>query len=330
VSLHHFSFISPGYLFLLLLLPALLVVLRLLHRRRSRYTVSFTNLELLAGVGRRRGGWRRHIPLTLIALALAMSAAAVAQPAVEANTSRRGATVILLVDVSQSMQAFDITPSRLNAAILAMQEFLKTAPAGDKIGLVTFSDQVEVLEEPTIDHAAIASRLDILRPQGGTAVGDGVETAVKLIVSTLAAEGVHHEPGRYLPAAIVLESDGDQNRGKASPLAAAQLAKAAGVRIYGVALGKKKGYITQGTGFTMLKIPVPPDYGLVALLARVSGGQAFAAKTSFSLDNIYRKLGTSVGKTPKQTQITSWFEIAAVALLLAGVGAARLRGAALP
>ena len=153
---------------------------------------------------------------------------------------------------------------------------------------------------------------------------------MRILVSTLAAEGVRHTPGAYLPAAIVLESDGAQNRGTVTPFAAAELAKAAGVRIYGVALGTRQGVISQGSGFLMESFKVPPSPGTVALLARESGGEAFDATNASSLDTIYRNLGTSVGRRPALTEITSWFELASAGLLLVGVGVARGRGAALP
>jgi Ca-activated chloride channel family protein len=128
----------------------------------------------------------------------------------------------------------------------------------------------------------------------------------------------------------VLESDGAQDRGTVTPLAAAELAKEAGVRLYGVALGTRHGYITVGSGVLRETFPVPPDPGTVALLARVSGGQAYDATNALSLDTIYRRLGASIGVHRKLTDISSWFELTASLMLVAGIGATRLRGAALP
>lgn len=237
---------------------------------------------------------------------------------------------MLLVDVSQSMEASDVLPTRLAAAQTAMRQFVGELPASDKVGLVTFSDKVDVLDVPTTDHAAVDSGIDVLAPQGGTALGNGVAAAVRLLVSTLSAAGVHHTAGTLLPAAIVLESDGAQNRGFFNAFSAGQLARAAGIPIYGVALGKPNGYVNDGTGYFALKIPVPPDPGTVGLLARMTGGAAFAATNAASLDATYRELGLSIGRRPQLTAITSWFEIAAAMLLAAGVGIARVRGAALP
>jgi Ca-activated chloride channel homolog len=331
LSLHHFSFAAPAYLVALILVPLLLVFAAVVRRRRATYTVAFTNLEMLAGVtAARRGRWRRYLPLALLALALAAAVLAVARPTVQSVASDRSATVVLLADVSGSMQATDVHPARIYAAVTAMHELVDRLPASDKVGLITFSDKVDVLHRPTVDHAAIHSSLDVLSPEGGTALGDGVEAAVKMVVSTLAASGVYHRFGQYLPAAVVLESDGAQDRGLVTPFSAAQFAKAAGVRIYGVALGTRHGYVTQGSGLLTRSIRVLPSPGTVALLARESGGLAFNATNAESLDTIYRNLGSSIGRRNAQTEITSWFERAAAVLLVAAIGAARARGAALP
>ena len=183
----------------------------------------------------------------------------------------------------------------MDAAVAAMHDFLDKVPKNDKVGLVTFSDKVQVRSVPTTDRAAVAGTLDTLNPETGTALGDGVEAAVKLAVQTLALDGVRPRPGKYVPAAIVLESDGAQNRGKLTPAEAGGVAKDAGVRVFGVALGTKYGQVTEGSGI-LRTIPVPPDPGTVRLLARLSGGESFSAETAASLNSTYRHLGTSVGK----------------------------------
>ena len=228
------------------------------------------------------------------------------------------------------MRALDIKPSRLTAVVTAMHEFVGELPARDKVGLVTFSDKVDVLSPPTTDHAAVSQRLDVLSPQGGTALGDAVESATKLVVSTLAADGVHRVPGQYLPGAIVLESDGAQNRGNASPFQAAQLAKETGVRIYGVALGNPHGFLVQGSGYFALKIPVPPDPDAVGLLVNRSGGKAYAARNAVQLEAVYRHLGLTIGTKPQLADITSWFEVVGALLLGLSVAVARIRDGLMP
>ncbi len=334
----HFSFSSPEYLLVLLLVPLLFVYGFVIRRRRSRYAVAFTNVDLVARlVARHPNRWWRRLPLLLIALALATATAALARPRMELTASNRTATIVLLVDISGSMQASDvgqqrvgIGETRLQAAVTAMHDFLQAVPANDKVGLVTFSDKVQVIQKPTTNHSLVDAGISVLKPQGGTALGAGVEEAVKQLVASLAADGYHHKIGTFAPAAIVLESDGAQNLGTIKPPAAAALAAAAGIRIYGVALGKRNGYVLQGHGFFALRIPVPPDPGVVGLLARTTGGKAYRATTGPQLDQIYRHLGSTIGSEPHLTEITSWFEAAAAVLFVCGLGAARVRGGALP
>jgi Ca-activated chloride channel homolog len=331
LGLDRFSFGSPAGLLALLAVPLLFAVASAVRRRRARYTVSFTNLELLApasAMARRR--WWLRSPLVLLALALASAALALAQPRAKLVTTNRQTTIVLLADVSGSMAATDIHPERIYAAIIAMRAFVDGLPPNDKVGLVSFSDKVQVLHAPTLDHAAVDGALNVLAPEGGTALGDGVETAVSVLVETLAAEGTRHAPGDFLPAAIVLESDGAQNRGGVSPFAAGQLARKAGVRIYGVALGTRHGFVTQGIGLLSRSIPVPPSPGTVALLARETGGQAFDATSTTTLDAIYRDLGSELVHQPQLTAITPWFDLAAAVLLVSGVAAARVQGGLLP
>jgi Ca-activated chloride channel family protein len=151
-----------------------------------------------------------------------------------------------------------------------------------------------------------------------------------LAVASLASNGVHRAPGTYLPAAIVLESDGAQDRGDITPNAAANLASAAGVRIYGIALGTRRGAIVQGAGFARVKIFVPPSPGTVALLARTSGGQAFTATTEDGLNTIYRQLGDSIGRHGQRISIASWFELLAAGLFVSGLAITYRRGTSLP
>ncbi len=331
LSLDHLSFGSPAHLWALAVVPLLYAFLALVRRRRVRDRILFTNVNLLreARPARRRRWWLR-LPLLLLALAFATSAAAFGRPQVELVSSARGATIVLLADVSGSMQATDVHPERIYAAVDAMRAFVDTLPQNAKVGLISFSDNVDVLAAPTTDHVAVDNALNVLAPEGGTAIGEGVATAIRVLIESLAADGIRHQPGQDLPAAIVLESDGAQNRGGISPYAAAQAAKHAGIRIYGVALGTRHGYVSEGSGLLTRAIPVPPDPGTVSMLARVSDGQAFDATTSQTLDRVYRQLGSSLSRRDDASEISSWVDLAAAALLLSAISAARIQGGALP
>lgn len=330
LGVRNFSFISPDYLWALLLVPLLVALTVLLRRRRARYAVSFTNLQLLRSVvEQKRSPWKRRVPLIVLIVSLALAAASLARPRVALSSTSSSTTIMLVVDVSASMQATDVPPSRLAAAVAAMQAFLVKLPASAKVGLVTVGDEGELVDPPTTNHAVIASGLDTLAPNGGTAIGEGIDVALRAITAIDAAAGIYAVAGRYQPAAIVVATDGGQDRGTIGVQASADAAKAQGIRIYGVTVGTANGVISRGPGLIRDEYPVPADPGTVALLARVSGGQAYSATSASGLDTIYRRLGTAVATRYDSTEITSWFEIAAAALLLGGVGALRLQASAL-
>jgi Ca-activated chloride channel family protein len=318
------SFSSPLLLLALLVVPAIFVYALAVDRRRSRYAVAFTNLELLAAVVDRRRSWRRWIPLALLLLALTTAATALARPSATLSVPANNGTVIFLVDVSGSMRAGDVEPTRLDAAVNAMRIFLDRLPSSSKVGLVAFSEQPQVLAPPTADHQLVRDQLGYLVPETATALGDGLAAAVKLAVSSLAHAGVHRERGQYLPAAIVLESDGAQNRGSLQPQQAARIARAAGVRVYGVALGTPTGSISSGFGVNVSPIAVPPDPAAVRAISKITGGRAFTARNATRLTSIYKSLGSSISHKPERREITSWFAAAAAVFLLGAVGAGRL------
>jgi Ca-activated chloride channel homolog len=325
------SFSSPLFLLALLVVPVALALALVIDRRRARYPLMFTNIDLLAGLVQQRRSLRRWVPLALLLLALACAATALGRPKARLSVPQNNSTVIFLVDVSGSMKANDVEPTRLDAAVTAMRTFLDKLPPQFKVGLVAFSSEPEVLSPPTRDRQFIRDELSFLTPEAGTALGDGLQTAVRLAVSSLAKDGVQRQPGQqYLPAAIVLESDGAQNRGILQPLQAAQLAKADGIRVYGVALGTQNGVVSTGFGLYINSIPVPPDPATVRQIAVTTGGKAYTARTSSKLVDIYKSLGSSIGQKTEFREISSWFAAAAAVLLLGAVGAGLILGGRLP
>jgi Ca-activated chloride channel family protein len=324
------SFGSPLLLLALLVVPAVLLFAVAMERRRARYPVAFTNLELLAGLVEERRSWRRYIPVGLLLLALAFAAAALAKPRTHVSVADQNATVVLVVDVSGSMRANDVEPTRLDAAVGAMRTFLDKLPKQFKVGLVAFSSEPEVLSPPTSDRVAVRDALGYLEPEAGTAIGDGLQTGVKLITTSLARDGVIHKPGKDLPAAIVLLSDGAQNRGILQPLQAAANAKAAGIRVYTVALGTPGGQVSFGFGLYVNHIPVPPDPPTMRAIARATGGTMYTAQTSSGVSKIYKTLGSSLGRRTKKENVASWFAAVSAVLLLGALGTGRLTEGRLP
>ncbi len=320
------TFASPLWLLSLLAVPAALAFGVAVRRRPSREVVSFTNVDLLADLVEPRGSRRRWVPVALLALALATAAVATARPTARLAVPVNNATVVLLVDVSGSMQARDVEPTRLDAAAAAMRTFIDSLPKRAFVGLVQFSTEPEVLARPTTDHELVRESLGYLTPEAGTAIGDGLAAAVKVVQRSLAERGVVRQPGHDEPAAIVLLSDGKQNHGTLPPLAAAAQAQAAGIRVDTIALGTPQGaLIVLGQRYS-----VPPDPATMQAIAHATGGSTFAARDDRRLQSIYTSLGRSVGRQTERREIASWLAAAAALLLLGAVGLGRAWGSALP
>ena len=315
------TFASPWLLFALAVVPVALVVAHLLERRRARYAVAFTNLDLLASVAPPSRRVRTLLPLALFLLALTAAAAALARPYARESVPADRATVVLLVDVSGSMRATDIKPTRLDAAAHAMTVFAEKVPKQVRIGLVSFSSDPDILVMPTTDRGVLLEGIDLLQPEGGTAIGDALYVAVQTVLASVGSAPRNRE-GK-LPGAIVLLSDGAQTRGSLSPLEGADRAKEAGIRVYTVALG------TFGFGAGQ-SFPVRPDPATLAAIAKDTGGTTFQAKSAGSVDQIYRRLGGSIAHHSVSREVTSWFVGAAALLCLLSLGAARLTAGRLP
>ncbi len=314
------SFCSPPALLALLAVPVALVFLLGVTRRRPRHPVAFTNLAVLEGlVATRRRPWRRLVPPALLLLALATAAAAAAGPRANLPVRVDNTTVVLLVDVSGSMSARDVEPTRLDAAVAAMRGFVDRLPKRFRVGLVQFSDSSQVLTRPTADHRQVDETLGLLTPDSGTAIGTGLMTAIRLVRHSLAEDGVVRVPGEPLPAAIVLLSDGKQNQGRIAPLAAAARARSAGIPVDTVALGTAHGVL----GYGPFAPRVAPDPPLMRAIASKTGGKTSSARDSRQLATFYSGLRDSIGQATEPRPIASWFAAAAAVLLLAAFGLAR-------
>jgi Ca-activated chloride channel family protein len=324
------SFASPFLLVTLVIVPIVLVYSVVVYRRRARFPLAFTNMDVLAGVVDTRRSWKRWVPLALLLLALTCAATAVARPQAKMSVSDEHATVILLVDVSGSMRANDVEPTRLDAALAAMRVFLDKLPSPFKVGLVSFSSEPTVLAQPTSDRDTIRNSLTYLEPEAATAIGDGLTVSIQMIKQAMRRNGVVRKKGEDLPAAIVLLSDGAQNRGIVQPQQAANAAHTAGIRVYAVSLGTPNGKVTFGFGAFVNKIPVPPDPATMQMIARTTGGKAFTAQSSGTLAKIYQTLGSSLGRRRKLEEITSWFAAAAALLLVGAVTTGKLIDGRLP
>jgi Ca-activated chloride channel family protein len=234
---------------------------------------------------------------------------------------REEASVVLAMDVSGSMQATDVSPTRLRAAERAANLFLDRVPEELRVGLITFSDGAQVRVQPTDDHAAVRDSLANLNADGGTAIGDAVALATELDLGTageaqLASDDEASEEDGP-PLVMLLLSDGSPSPDTLDPIEAAEDAKAAGIPVYTIALGTDEGTVevTDALGFTET-IEVPPDRETLSQIARITGAAAFSAPTEQALDAVYDRLGSSIGYDEELREVTYAFAAGGLVLLL--------------
>lgn len=326
------SFQSPLLLLTLLAVPLAVGAYLLAERRRARYAVRFTNLDVLASVVGGRA-WRRYVAPSLFLVALAMLCVGLARPRVDRLIPTERATVILVVDASRSMLAKDVKPTRLGAAQQAVRTFLDRVPDRLRVGLIVFAGEAQVGAPPTTDHDLVRqSAGEIGNFQGffGTAIGDALALAVEVAQraigdeTQLAAVRTAATPRNSGLVSILFLSDGKQTRGYLEPLEGAALAKEAGIPVYTIALGTPQGTVTRdwgGTGGSSFgfgrTIPVPPDPATLRAIAEMTGGEFSEARSAEAVSAAYAKLGSRLGRSPGQSEVTNLFLAGAAGLLVA-------------
>ena len=314
------TLLSPLWLLALLAVPLAVLAYAYAQRRRRRYPVRFTALPALAAVLPTGPQWRRHVPMALFAAALASLAFALARPQTTVAVPVERASVVLVTDVSRSMEATDVQPTRLAAAQAAAAGFLDEVPDELRVGLVAFSDSAQSLQSPTTEHEEVRAALETLDPLSATATGAGLRTALEDLRRP--RDGERERP----PSAIVLLSDGSATDGDAA-LQAAEEARRLRIPIFTVSLGTPDGEVTLPDG---RRLSVPPDDAALERIARASGGDAFQAEDADQLDAVYDRLGSQIGTEREQREITSAFAAGGLVLLLAAVGASLRLGGRLP
>jgi Ca-activated chloride channel family protein len=309
------TFHSPLVLLALLALPILVAAYLFEQRRRRAVARAFALERLQPSVAPVRPRWRRHLPVLALATALAILVGAAARPQRTVAVPIENAAIMLATDVSGSMTATDVAPTRLIAAKRAARAFLDKVPAKVSVGVMAFNQTPTVLLSPTIDREAARNAIAQMSPSGGTASGEAIANAL----SALRSKG-----GPKRPAAIVLLSDGSSTSGR-DPIAAARTAGNAKVPVYTVALGTAEGTITvprRGGGTQTQR--VPPDPAALARIASVSKGQSFTAQSSDGLSAVYERLGSQLGHRREKREITQMFAGGGLLLMLLG-GAMSLR-----
>jgi Ca-activated chloride channel family protein len=302
------SFQNPIYLPILILIPALALLYVLAQRRRSTYAVRFTNLDLLASVIGKRPGIRRHVPTALFLLGLTALVLAAAGPVLNLEVARNRASVMLVIDVSGSMDATDVVPSRLEAARSAARTLIGQLPPSAEVGLVSFNTQTTLQSPLTTNHDAVSGALDNLHAGGGTAIGDGIMAALEELNRSVASTPEASRP----PAIIVLLTDGSSNAGIDSQTAADN-ARAAGVPVVTVGVGQR-GKPTFVRGQQVDGV----DEAVLQGIATSTGGKYYYAEQSDQLSKIYSSLGSSFGWQFLRVDILVPMLILGFAVLLVG------------
>lgn len=310
------TFASPLLLLLLLLVPAVVAAWIWFDRRRERSASAWASPALLPNMASGSPSRRRYVPLALFLLGLTLLLVGFARPQATFDSTREGATVVLVMDVSASMQATDVRPTRLRAARAAALRFLDDVPAKYRVGVVTFAEHVSVPVAPTYDRARVKRVLSFSPAGEGTAVARAVTRAVDVARRTVG--GVAADRSRP-PAAILLISDGAQTQGRATPQQAGTYARKRGVPVSTIALGTQAGVVERKLpgGFTE-RIQVPPDPAALRTIATASGGTFFTATGAAQLARVYEQLGSRLAHERKRREVTPAAGGAAIVFMLAG------------
>ena len=300
-------FEQPLWLWLLVLVAALIAAYLVAQRRRSKYAVRFATLPMLEKVAPTRPGWRRHAPAVAFLAALTVLTIAIARPVADIRVPRERATVLVAMDVSNSMAATDVAPNRFEVAKQAAVEFVEELPEKFNVGLVSFARTATVVTPPSTDHQATVDAINGLELTDSTAIGDAVLTSLQAVRTI--------DPEDPPPSRIVLLSDGGNTSGRPIDEAAAA-ASEAGVPVSTIAYGTPEGTVNiEGRD-----IPVPADTESLRELAEATSGSAYQAESDEQLRDVYSDLQSSIGWTTEPREITNLVAgIALAAALLAGL-----------
>lgn len=303
------SFDAPERLWLLVAVGALLVAYVVLQLRRASYERRLVDADLAGSVLPRRPGWRRHLSASLMVLTMAALTAGFARPSADVQVPRENATVVIALDTSGSMQATDVSPTRLDAAKAAAEDFVQGLPDTFAVGLVSFSSSAVVAAAPTQDHAAVVTAIQSLQLGGATAIGDAVSASVQS-AAALAAAASTATSKEAAPVHIVLLSDGSNTAGS-SIAAGVSEANASGYPVSTIAYGTQDGVVVQGGR----EIRVPVDSAALAALAEDTGGTPYEAASGTELEDVYDDIAEDVGTRTVREDITG--RLAALSALLA-------------
>jgi len=322
------GFASPWWFLLLIGVVAVAVGYVISQRARRKRVMRFANLELLEKVAPKTQGWIRHLPAVLIVLSLLVLTVALAGPTAEQKVPRNRATVMLVIDVSLSMEATDVAPTRLKAAQEAAKSFAQNMTPGINLGLISFAGTATVLVNPTTDRNGVAKAIDNLKLAQSTATGEGIFAALQSIESFSAVVGGADGPP---PARIVLMSDGKQTvpedlYAARGGYTAAQAAKTAQIPISSISFGTTHGSVD----IDGKPQPVSVDDESLREIARLSGGDFYKAASAEELKKVYGDLGEQIGYELKDADASKPWLIVGALVLMIGAAASLFIGQRLP
>lgn len=317
VPIPQLAFMDPGRLLILIAIPLLIAAYIFATRRKNRRGMRFTNTSMLDVVVPKQSQWRRHLAVALSLLSLITLTAAFARPKATVEVPRERATVVLVIDASQSMAAVDVAPTRLDAAKKAAITFVQQLPDKYNVSVISMAGNVSILVPPTLQHDTVETAINSIKLQDSTAIGQGINTAMRALQQAPKDPAHPNDPA---PGAIVLLSDGTNTSGSSPQQAAADAGKAK-VPIYTISYGTENGYVDLD-GKRQL---VPVDHQLMAQIAKLSGGQTFDAESLSELNKVYKNIGSQVGYQKADREITSRFAGYGLAFaVLAALGAISL------
>ncbi|WP_410574665.1 VWA domain-containing protein [Amycolatopsis sp. cmx-4-61] len=322
------GFASPWWFLLLIAVAAVAVGYVLAQRARRKRTMRFANLDLLEKVAPKSQGWVRHLPAVLIVLSLLLLTVALAGPTAEQKVPRNRATVMLVIDVSLSMEATDVLPTRLQAAQEAATSFARNMTPGINLGLISFAGTATVLVNPTTDRNGVIKAIENLKLAQSTATGEGIFAALQSVESFSSVVGGADGPP---PARIVLMSDGKQTvpedlYAARGGYTAAQAAKQAGVPISSISFGTTHGSVT----IDDKPQPVSVDDESLREIARLSGGDFYKAASAEELKKVYADLGEQIGYELKDADASKPWVVVGTLILMLGAAASLFFGQRLP
>lgn len=316
------TFRSPVMLTGLVLVPAVVAAYVWGCRQRALRRAALAEQALVTTEGTSRVRWRRHVPFALFTAALAVLIVGTARPEASVETPRREATVIVSVDVSNSMGATDVKPSRIEAAKAAARAFVQRQPSEVRVGVVAFGDGAVIVQRPTLSHADAIKAIDRLSLGGGTSLGKGLLESLDAIAGktitvdeqALASDAGQVDIGYYGGSTVVLLSDGEETS-RPDPVAIAGLASVAGVHVHTIGIGTEAGTNVQIGGFT---VATALDSDLLKKVAATSDGTYHEAKDPAGLAAIAKSINLRFKVVTQHTEVTAVFAAVALALVVAG------------